>query len=103
MPSEAPSTITETPRTTRSARDFRIRTDSQHRARSINPKITDVSQNNTPISLTPINSNKRLKSGRAKPSRKKKKNMAQAQEGITILDTESVDIIDILESAKQII
>ena len=103
MPSEALSIMTVTPRTTRSARDFRIRSNSQHRTQSMSPKTTSASQSSAPIPLTPVDGNRRPKSGRAKPSRKEKENMAQAQEGITISDAESVDVMDILGSAEQIV
>ena len=53
--------------------------------------------------LTPVDGNRRPKSGRAKPSRKEKENMAQAQEGITISDAESVDIMDTSGSAEKIV
>ena len=69
----------------------------------MSPKTTGASQSNTPMPLTSVDGNRRPKSGRAKPSRKKKENIAQAQEGITISDAESVDIMDTLRSAAQIV
>ena len=53
--------------------------------------------------LTPADGNRRPRGGRAKPSRKEKENMAQAQEGITVSDAESVDVMDISGSAEQIV
>ena len=69
----------------------------------MSPKAISASQSNTPIPLTPVDGNRRPKSGRVKPSRKEKENMAQAQERIAILDTESVDVIDTSGLAEKII